>query len=92
MEIIIIILIKNKKMETKVLTQEEITQLKDLQDKRKSLSGQFGLLEINYETQKQSLLYQLNQLLQEEDKIGSQLQEKYGDGTINLDEGKFISD
>ena len=79
-------------METKVLTQEEITQLKDLQDKRKSLSGQFGLLEINYETQKQSLLYQLNQLLQEEDKIGSQLQEKYGDGTINLDEGKFISD
>ena len=56
-------------METKVLTQEEITQLKDLQDKRKSLSGQFGLLEINYETQKQSLLYQLNQLLQEEDKI-----------------------
>lgn len=79
-------------METKILTQEEITQLKDLQDKRKSLSGQFGLLEINYETQKQSLLYQLNQLLQEEDKIGSQLQEKYGDGTINLDEGKFISD
>ena len=79
-------------METKILTQEEITQLKDLQDKRKSLSGQFGLLEINYETQKQSLLYQLNQLLQEEDKIGSQLQENYGDGTINLDEGKFISD
>jgi len=78
-------------METKVLTQEEITQLKDLQDKRKSLSGQFGLLEINYETQKQSLLYQLNQLLQEEDKIGSQLQEKYGDGTINLDKGEFTN-
>ena len=78
-------------METKVLTQEEITQLKDLQDKRKSLSGQFGLLEINYETQKQSLLYQLNQLLQEEEKIGSQLQQKYGDGTINLDKGEFTS-
>ena len=78
-------------METKVLTQEEITQLKDLQDKRKSLSGQFGLLEINYETQKQLLLYQLNQLLQEEDKIGSQLQEKYGDGTINLDKGEFTN-
>lgn len=78
-------------METKVLTQEEITQLKDLQDKRKILSEQFGLLEINYETQKQSLLYQLNQLLQEEDKIGSQLQEKYGDGTINLDKGEFTN-
>jgi hypothetical protein len=78
-------------METKVLTQEEITQLKDLQDKRKNLSEQFGLLEISYETQKQSLLYQLNQLLQEEDKIGTQLQEKYGDGTINLDKGEFTS-
>ncbi len=78
-------------METKILTQEEITQLKDLQDKRKNLSEQFGLLEISYETQKQSLLYQLNQLLQEEDKIGTQLQEKYGDGTINLDKGEFTS-
>jgi hypothetical protein len=39
-------------METKVLTQEEIAQLKDLQGKRKALSDQFGLLEINYETQK----------------------------------------
>ena len=48
-------------METKVLTQEEINSLKNLQDKRKNLSEQFGLLEINYETQKQSLLYQLNQ-------------------------------
>jgi hypothetical protein len=37
------------------------------------------------------LLYQLNQLLQEEDKIGTQLQEKYGDGTINLDKGEFTS-
>jgi hypothetical protein len=78
-------------METKVLTQEEITQLKNLQSKRKDLSEQFGLLEINYETQKQSLFYQLNQLLQEEDKIGSQLQQKYGDGTIDLDKGEFTS-
>lgn len=78
-------------METKVLTQEEITQLKNLQNKRKELSSEFGLLEINYETQKQSLLYQLNQLLQEEDKIGTQLQEKYGDGIINLDKGEFTS-
>jgi len=78
-------------METKVLTQDEITQLKNLQDKRKNLSEQFGLLEINYETQKQLLLYQLNQLLQEEDKIGTQLQQKYGDGTIDLDKGEFTS-
>jgi len=78
-------------METKVLTQEEINDLKEIQNKRIQLTEQFGVLEISYETQKQSLLYQLNQLLQEEDKIGTQLQEKYGDGTINLDKGEFTS-
>jgi hypothetical protein len=78
-------------METKVLTQEEINDLKEIQNKRIQLTEQFGVLEISYETQKQSLLYQLNQVLQEEEKIGSQLQEKYGDGTINLDKGEFTS-
>ena len=78
-------------METKVLTQEEINDLKEIQNKRIQLTEQFGVLEISYETQKQSLLYQLNQVLQEEEKIGSQLQQKYGDGTINLDKGEFTS-
>lgn len=78
-------------METKVLTQEEVTQLKDLQNKRKNLSDQFGLLEINYETQKQLLIIQLNTLLQEENQIGLQLQQKYGDGVIDLDKGEFTS-
>jgi len=78
-------------METKVLTQEEVNNLKEIQNKRIQLTEQFGILEISYETQKQLLLYQLNQLLQEEEKIGSQLQEKYGDGTINLDKGEFTS-
>jgi hypothetical protein len=78
-------------METKVLTKEEIDQLKDLQQKRKDLTEMFGLLEINYETQKQSLIYQLSQLIQTEEQIGNQLQQKYGDGTINLDKGEFTS-
>jgi hypothetical protein len=78
-------------METKVLTQEEVNDLKEIQNKRIQLTEQFGVLEISYETKKQSLLYQLNQVLQEEEKIGSQLQQKYGDGTINLDKGEFTS-
>lgn len=78
-------------METKVLTQEEVNNLKEIQNKRIQLTEQFGILKISYETQKQSLLYQLNQLLQEEEKIGSQLQQKYGDGTIDLDKGEFTS-
>jgi hypothetical protein len=79
-------------METKVLTQEEITSLKEIQNKRIQLTEQFGFLEIQYETQKQSLTSELYTLLKQEEQIGTQLQEKYGSGTINLDEGKFISD
>jgi hypothetical protein len=78
-------------METKVLTQEEITQLKDVQQKRSSLNEQFGILEIQYDIQKQTLISKLNQLLQVEEQLGKQLQEKYGDGTINLEKGEFIS-
>jgi hypothetical protein len=78
-------------METKVLTQEEITQLKDVQQKRTSLNEQFGILEIQYEIQKQTLISKLNQLLQVEEKLGKQLQEKYGDGTIDIEKGEFIS-
>ena len=78
-------------METKVLTQEEVTQLKDIQQKRTSLNEQFGILEIQYEIQKQTLVSRLNQLLQVEEKLGKQLQEKYGDGTIDIEKGEFTS-
>ena len=79
-------------METKVLTQEEIIQLRDVQQKRSSLNEQFGILEIQYDIQKQTLISKLNQLLQVEEQLGKQLQEKYGDGTINLEKGEFIND
>jgi hypothetical protein len=78
-------------METKVLTQEEIDQLRNLQQQRKDLTEQFGLLEINYESQKQSLIYQLNQLLKSEEEEGDKLQKKYGSGTIDLSKGEFTS-
>jgi hypothetical protein len=55
------------------------------------LNEQFGILEIQYEIQKQTLISKLNQLLQVEEKLGKQLQEKYGDGTINIEKGEFIS-
>lgn len=78
-------------MEIKVLTQEEVTQLKDVQQKRSNLAEQFGLLEIQYESQKQILVSRLNQLSQFEEQLGKQLQEKYGNGTINIEKGEFTS-
>jgi predicted nucleic acid-binding Zn-ribbon protein len=81
-------------METKVLTQEEITQLKAVQQERYSLVDKFGTIEIQFqelESVKQKLKLEYEKLKQKEEVLGKQLQDKYGDGTINLEKGEFIS-
>jgi stress response protein YsnF len=81
-------------MTTKVLTPEEIQSLKLIQDKRIQLVEQFGVLEMrlqDLEHQKEQLKTNLKQLRQEEIKVGETLQQKYGDGSINLEKGEFIS-
>ena len=80
-------------MTTKVLTQEEITQLKAIQEKRFQLTEQFGIIELRiqeYNLQKEHLVDVLKKLRQEEITVGENLQKKYGDGTINLEKGEFI--
>lgn len=81
-------------METKVLTQEEVQQLKNTQQERLTLIEQFGILEYNIqdlEQQKQQLKTILANLKQKEIELGKVLQEKYGDGTINIEKGEFTS-
>ena len=81
-------------MTTKVLTQEEIQSLKSIQEKRLQLTEQFGIIETRLqelELQKEYLKDELKKLRQEEIKTGEALQQKYGDGTINLEKGEFIS-
>ena len=81
-------------METKVLTQEEITQLKITQQERYSIVEAFGTLEIQFqelEFRKQFLKNKYLELKQKEEVLGKQLQAKYGDGTINLEKGEFVS-
>jgi hypothetical protein len=81
-------------MKIKVLTQEEITQLQNIQQERYSVIDKFGTIEIQFqelESAKQKLKLEYEQLKQKEEILGKQLQEKYGDGTINLEKGEFIS-
>jgi hypothetical protein len=81
-------------METKVLTQEEITQLKAVQQERYSIVDKFGTIEIQFqelESAKQNLKLDYEKLKQKEEVLGKQLQAKYGDGTINLEKGEFVS-
>jgi hypothetical protein len=81
-------------MEKKVLTQEEITQLKNVRERRIQLVESFGILESRLQEinlQKENLKDELKRLIQEETDLGRNLQQKYGDGSIDLDKGEFIS-
>jgi hypothetical protein len=81
-------------METKVLTQDELQQIKDLQQEKSVLVEQFGIIEYRIQDlkqQKQSLNSALSDLKQKEIDLGKMLQEKYGDGTINVEKGEFTS-
>lgn len=79
-------------METKVLTQEEIQSLKTLQENQSSLVAALGDLEYQItilESRKQFLKNEIAIQIESEIKIGKELQEKYGEGNINLEKGEF---
>ena len=80
-------------MENKVLTQEEIQSLKTFQANQNNLIQTLGTLEYRIqllELDKQSLKIQLQKQIEEETKLAKELQEKYGDGNIDLEKGEFI--
>ena len=81
-------------MEKKVLTQEELQEVKNLQVENSNLISQFGELEViiqNLSLRKEELITKLKELKDKEVKIGQILQEKYGDGNIDIETGEFIS-
>ena len=80
-------------MENKVLTQEEIQSLKLIQTNQSNLVQALGTVEYRIqllELDKQSLKLQLQKQVEEETKVAKELQEKYGDGNIDLEKGEFI--
>jgi len=80
-------------MEKQVLTQEEIQSLKTIQSNQSLLIEQLGLLEYRVlilEKEKEKLKQTLQNQIETEEQIGKQLQQKYGDGSIDLEKGEFI--
>ena len=80
-------------MEKQVLTQEEIQSLKNIQNYQLFLVEQLGVLEYKIqilELEKQKLKQNIQKQLKEEEEIGEKLQQKYGDGNIDLEKGEFI--
>jgi len=81
-------------MEKQVLTQEEIQSLKNIQNYQLFLVEQLGVLEYKIqilELEKQKLKQSIQKQLKEEEEIGEKLQQKYGEGSINLEKGEFTS-
>ena len=80
-------------MEIKKLTPEELQTIKTLNNDRDKLITNFGILEYDIQTlelQKEQLIEKLQRLNTLSEKLGVELQNKYGDGNVNIDTGEFI--
>lgn len=78
--------------EKKVLTKEEIQSLKDLKVRFDQLVGVIGETEVqimNLELRRDALKSNLIAIQEEEMKLGKELEEKYGNGTISIEKGEF---
>jgi len=76
------------------LTPEEINEIKTTQKTQEELVTSFGELEFQIQTlelQKEKLVEQLETYKIKEKELANQLSQKYGNGTINIEEGIFQS-
>ena len=80
-------------MEKKVLTQEEVSELKGLKQQYRDLTEATGVIEIQkitIELKKEQIKEKLKSLQQEEIKLAKNLEDKYGNGEISLETGEFL--
>jgi hypothetical protein len=73
-----------------ILSPEELSTILDLKNKKDLLINSFGILETEYQSQKINLLNQLQEINAIQEKLGVLLQQKYGEGIINLNTGTFV--
>lgn len=86
----------------KKLSQEELNELKEIQNKYLELTAQLGqthLEKISLETAIKGLNNEISklegvflELKEQESKIQEAFTKKYGNGTVNLESGEFISE
>jgi hypothetical protein len=79
--------------ENKVLTEEEIIELKDLQSTFRNLTETSGVVEMqhyNIQIKKEQLKSSLQGLQEQEEILAKKLEDKYGQGSISLETSEFI--
>lgn len=80
-------------MEQIFLSQEELQQVNQLNSERADLISKFGAIEYeiqNLELDKKKLTEQLIELNKKSLQTGDGLQQKYGEGNINIETGEFL--
>lgn len=80
-------------MEQVFLTDEEYKQISSLQENQNALISTLGQVEYQLQfltNQKLEVLAQLKQVEGKNEKIGKELQDKYGNGTINMETKEFV--
>jgi len=78
--------------QTKV-TEEELQQIAKFQESIQEITvklGQLALKKLNLEKEEEYLDVEYSKLLQEENQLGDNLKEKYGEAQINLKTGEII--
>jgi hypothetical protein len=81
-------------MENKKLTTEEIEKIQLIQQKNNLIVNELGsieLVKLQIEKRRTEALSFLTSLREEEQAFGKELSEKYGDGTVDIEKGEFIS-
>ncbi len=79
-------------MEQIKLSEEELNTLNQLQTNQNEIIASLGQLEYSIqllELQKEGLTEEIENLKKSENKIGKDLTEKYGNGSIDLNSGFF---
>lgn len=80
-------------MEKTVLGKEEVAELKEIQDLQNSLLYKLGQIEYqlrNLNNDKENTSLELSSSEQKSVELAKKLEEKYGAGTINIENGEFI--
>ncbi len=80
-------------MKNQFLSPEELSEIKSLNDQRNKLTNLFGSLEFDLQViklEKSKVIEELKTITESTDIMAAKLQEKYGEGNVNVETGEFI--
>lgn len=79
-------------METKKLSQEQLQQIKSIQQKNQAVVqelGQIEILKLQLKKRQQTAQQYLEDLLEEQEQIAQEIESIFGKGSIDIETGEF---